>query len=447
MFPYIPNTVEDEKKMLAAIGLPSIESLFEDIPENVRLNRELNLGKSLSEFELVKYMKSLSNQNKSIEDLTCFMGAGAYDHLIPSTVDHVISRSEFYTAYTPYQAEISQGTLQVIFEYQTMIANLTGMDVANASLYDGSSAIAEAAAMAVDATRRMEVIVSSTVHPESKRVLNTYANFKNIKIVEIESKDGVTDVEQLKNAISKETAAVILQNPNFLGIIEKVEEVEKAIHEQKGLLIMSVDPISLGVLKSPGDLGADIAVGEGQALGNTLSFGGPYLGFMATTKKLMRKMPGRIVGETTDVNGERGFVLTLQTREQHIRREKATSNICSNQALNALAAAVYLTTLGKAGLKEVALQSTQKAHYALKEITKSGKYQLAFNQPFFKEFAVKTDVTAEVVQSGLLEKDILGGYHLEKFDPKLKNMLLFAVTEKRTKGEIEQLARVLGGIK
>lgn len=447
MFPYIPITKSDEKKMLEDLGVEGIEQLFEDIPADVRLNRELNIGKSMSEYEVTKHMEHLSKQNKDINQLICFLGAGAYDHYIPSTVKHIISRSEFYTSYTPYQPEISQGTLQSIFEYQTMIANLTGMDVANASMYDGASALAEAAAMAVASTRRKEIIISGAIHPEAKKVVETYGKFKGIKITEIKALDGSTDIEKLKGAVSKDTAAVLVQSPNFFGIIEEIGEIEKITHNQKALLIMSVDPISLGLLKSPGELGADIVVGEGQALGNGLSFGGPYLGFMATTIKLMRKIPGRVVGQTEDVEGNRGFVLTLQTREQHIRREKATSNICSNQALNALAATVYLSTLGKQGLREVAMLSTQKAHYALNAIISSGKYKAAFHKPFFKEFVISSDIDSGRVNETLLKNGMLGGYDLGRDDPQLKNHLLFCVTEKRTREEIDQLVNVLEGIK
>lgn len=447
MFPYIPITQSDEKKMLEDLGLEGIEQLFQDIPTNVRLNRALNLEKSMSEYEVTKHMEDLSKQNADINQLVCFLGAGAYDHYIPSTVKHIISRSEFYTSYTPYQPEISQGTLQSIFEYQTMIANLTGMDVANASMYDGASALAEAAAMAVVSTRRKEIIVAGAIHPQAKKVVETYTKFKGIKMIEIQAFDGSADIEKLKQAVSKDTAAVLVQSPNFLGIIEEVGEIEKITHAQKALLIMSVDPISLGLLKTPGELGADIVVGEGQALGNSLSFGGPYVGFMATTSKLMRKIPGRVVGQTEDMEGKRGFVLTLQTREQHIRREKATSNICSNQALNALAATVYLSTLGKQGIREVAMLSTQKAHYALKAITKSGKYKAAFSKPFFKEFVISSEIDSARINEILLKNGILGGYDLGRDDPKLKNHLLFCVTEKRTREEIDQLVNVLEGIK
>lgn len=446
MFPYIPVTHEDEKEMLSSIGLNSLDDLFSDIPENIKLKRALNLPEGLSELELSKYLDTLAHKNLSTNELTCFLGAGAYDHYIPAVIKHIVSKSEFYTAYTPYQAEISQGTLQCIFEYQSMICELTGLDAANASMYDGATACTEAALMAVDSTRKKRVLVSKTVHPETRKVLETYTKFKDIELVEIDMTEGVTDLEKLKSAIDNKTAGVILQNPNFLGIIEEVKEVEKITHDNKALLIMSVDPISLGILKSPGELGADIAVGEGQSLGNNMSFGGPYVGFMATKAKLMRKMPGRIVGQTQDLDGKRGFVLTLQAREQHIRREKATSNICSNEALNALAAAIYLTTMGKKGIKEVAYQSTQKAHYAFNKITNSGKFKPLFNKPFFKEFALVGEKEPAIINGELLKNKILGGYPLSEDYASYKNALLFCVTEKRTVQEIDKLVSVMEGV-
>ncbi|WPC42161.1 aminomethyl-transferring glycine dehydrogenase subunit GcvPA [Clostridium sp. JS66] len=446
MFPYIPVTPEDEKKMLDSIGLNSLDDLFSDIPESIKLKRALNLPEGLSELELSKYLDTLADKNLSANELTCFLGAGAYDHYIPALIKHIVSKSEFYTAYTPYQAEISQGTLQCIFEYQSMICELTGLDAANASMYDGATACTEAALMAVDSTRKRKILVSKTVHPETIKVLETYTKFKDIELMEIDIADGVTDLEKLTSAIDNKTAGVILQNPNFFGIIEDVKEVEKITHDNKALLIMSVDPISLGILKSPGELGADIAVGEGQSLGNNMSFGGPYVGFMATKAKLMRKMPGRIVGQTEDLDGKRGFVLTLQAREQHIRREKATSNICSNEALNALTAAIYLTTMGKKGIKEVAYQSTQKAHYAFNKITKSGKFKPLFNKPFFKEFAVVSEKEPAIINDELLKNKILGGYPLGKSYASYKNALLFCVTEKRTAQEIDKLVSVMEGV-
>lgn len=445
MLPYIPNALEEEK-MLKSIGIGCLDDLFSDIPEEIRLKRKLNIRKSMSELELSKYMKELSNKNKSVDELVCFLGAGAYDHYIPAVVKHIISKPEFYTAYTPYQPEFSQGTLQSIFEYQTMICNLTDMDVSNASLYDGGTATAEAAILAVNEKKnKNSIVVSKTVHPETRKILKTYMKFKEVEVIEVDFLEGVTDIDKLKKVVDKNTAGVIVQNPNFFGIIEDLSEVEKITHKNNALLIMNVDPISLGILKTPGEIGADIAVGEGQGLGNTLSFGGPYIGFMTVTSKLMRKIPGRIVGETEDIEGKRGFVLTLQTREQHIRREKAASNICSNQALNALAAGIYLSTMGKEGIREVAKQCYDKAHYAFKEIIKNENFQPLFNKPFFKEFAVKSKTDIHKINRQLLKESILGGYTLEKDYPDI-NSLLLCVTEKRTKEEIDTLVRIMKGV-
>ncbi|SDY81727.1 glycine dehydrogenase (decarboxylating) alpha subunit [Proteiniborus ethanoligenes] len=443
MHRFIPNTEADKKLMLDSIGVSSIEDLFSDIPANLKLNRKLNIGKAMSEMEIISHMNGLAEKNKSAKDLTCFLGAGAYDHYIPSIVKHLAMRSEFYTAYTPYQPEISQGTLQIIFEYQTMITNLTGMDVTNASMYDGPTAAAEAAIMACDSTRRNSIIVSKTVNPETRKVLKTYLGVRNIELIEVDMVDGVTDVEKLKSLVDKNTAGVIVQSPNFFGIIEDVTEVEKIVHENKANFIMYVDPISLGILKTPRDLGADIVVGEGQSLGNRLNYGGPYLGFLAASSKLVRKLPGRIVGQSIDTDGKRAFVLTLQAREQHIRRYKATSNICSNQGLNMVMAAIYMITMGKQGLREAALQSTQKAHYAYNEILKSGKFKPLFDKPFFKEFAVTSEMDASNVNKELLSKGILGGYELRKEYNEFSNGLLLCVTEKRTKEEIDSLAKAL----
>jgi glycine dehydrogenase subunit 1 len=443
MFPYLPISSNDEKEMLKSIGKSSVEELFENIPKEVRLNSSLNLAKPMSEIELKRHIKIYAEQNRNLEELISFLGAGVYDHYIPSIVKHIISRSEFYTAYTPYQPEISQGTLQAIFEYQTMICNLTEMEVTNASMYDGATACAEAAIMACENTKRKTILVSKTVNPETRKVLKTYMHFRDIQVIEIEDTEGVTDIENLKNKIGSNAAAVIVQYPNFFGIIEDLQQIEKITHENKAMLITYVHPIPLGILKSPGEIGADIAVGDGQSLGNGLNFGGPYLGFLATTQKLVRKMPGRIVGQTKDVDGKRAFVLTLQAREQHIRREKATSNICSNHSLNALTAAVYLATMGKKGIKEVAYQCTQKAHYAFSVLTASGKYKPAFTKPFFMEFAIKSEIDIDIINQKLLENGILGGYNLHRDYDKYKNTMLLAFTEKRTKEEIDRLKALL----
>ncbi|MCK9443334.1 MAG: aminomethyl-transferring glycine dehydrogenase subunit GcvPA [Tissierellaceae bacterium] len=447
MHPYIPTTHEDEQEMLKVIGRESIEELFSDIPEEFRLSRELNLPGAKSELEVSSYLNSLAKQNRSLSEMTCFLGAGAYDHYIPTIVDELISRSEFYTSYTPYQPEISQGTLQYIFEYQTLICNLTGMDVANASLYDGGTAVTEAALMAVSHSRKDEIIVSKAVKPEARQILKTYAHMQGLTVVEVDLKDGVTDLEELDSKVSDNTAAVIVQSPNFFGIIEDLKATGEIAHKgKKTVFIASVDPISLAILKKPVDLGVDVVVGDAQGMGIPLSFGGPYLGFIASKNDYLRKLPGRIVGETVDKNGKRSFVLTLTAREQHIRREKATSNICSNQGLNSLAATIYMVTMGKEGLKEVALQSTKKAHYALEKLIASGKYKPLFDKPFFKEFAVTSDVDVNKIQESLLEENIIGGYNLGKDYPQYENAVLYAVTEKRTKEEIDKLSSVLEGI-
>ncbi len=442
MHRYIPNTNGDAAEMMDVIGVKSMDELFRDIPDNLVLPEALKLEPGISELEIEQKMKELGGNNRSVDDLVCFLGAGAYDHYIPSVVKHLAMRSEFYTAYTPYQPEISQGTLQVIFEYQTMISNLTGMDVSNASLYDGATACAEAAIMAVENTRRDTILVSETVNPETRLVLKNYMHFRDINLVEVPMADGATDSERLKALMDGNTAAVITQSPNFLGIIEDLTEIEKIAHGNKSLLISSVDPISLAILKKPAEYGVDIVVGDAQALGNRLNYGGPYIGFMATTTKLMRKMPGRIVGQSLDVDGRRAFVLTLQAREQHIRRYKATSNICSNQNLNALMASIYMVTMGKKGLREVALRCTEKAHYAADKLTGAGKYKLAFNQPFFKEFAVIGQKDADSVNKELLQNNILGGYNLNK-EYGIEKGILLCVTEKRTKQEIDQLAALM----
>ena len=448
MYPYIPTTHEDEQEMLKSIGLNSLDELFSDIPEEFRLKRDLDLPKSKSELEVRSYLTQLANKNCSTSEMPCFLGAGAYDHYIPSIINHIISRSEFFTSYTPYQPEISQGTLQYIFEFQTLICKLTGMDVANASLYDGGTAVTEAALMATAHARKDEIIISKTVRPETRQILKTYAHSQNLKVVEVEMKDGITDLEDLESKVSDNTAAVIVQSPNFFGILEDLKATGEIAHKgKKTVFVASVDPISLAVLKKPAELGVDVVVGEAQGMGIPLSFGGPYLGFIAANNAFLRKLPGRIVGETVDKDGKRSYVLTLTAREQHIRREKATSNICSNQGLNVLAATIYMVTMGKEGLKEVALQSTKKAHYAFEKLTASGKFKPLFNKPFFKEFAVTSDLDPDTIAAALKEENIIGGYNLGKDYPQFENAVLYAVTEKRTKEEIDKLSSVLEGIK
>ena len=446
MSKYIPNTGQQQREMLEELSLHSVDELFADIPEDIRFKGDLKLPDAMSEIELVKHMEELAGKNKNLDENTCFLGAGAYDHYIPGIISHITSRQEFYTAYTPYQPEISQGTLQAIYEYQTMICELTGMHISNVSMYDGATALAEAASIACLATGRREVIVAGTVHPESRAVLNTYSRFKGNGIIEVGYSDGKIDKDELGKKISGSTAAVIVQNPNFFGIIENLTGFAEMIHSRRALFIVSVDPISLGILKPPGEYGADIVVGEGQSMGNHLSFGGPYLGFFAATGELMRKMPGRIVGQTTDRNNRRGFVLTIQTREQHIRREKATSNICSNQALNALAAAVYMSVMGKQGMKEVAELCLQKAHYAYSKLIESGKFKPVFSAPFFKEFIVKSLTPVEELNGKLLKDRIIGGYQIDRDYPELADGWLIAVTEKRTRAEMDRLVEKAAAI-
>ena len=425
--------------MLDAIGVESVESLFEDVPSALRMNGSLQLPKAMSEPELVRHLGVLAKASVNLQELVCFLGAGAYDHYIPSVVDHVIRRSEFYTAYTQYQPEISQGYLQALWEYQSMICELTGMDVSNASMYDGGTAVAEAAIMACSASGKNRVLMAETVNPIYRYIFKTYGKDRNIEMVLAPFSDGLTDAALPTELLDASIAAVVVQYPNFFGGIEDLKKIAAAAHAAGALLIAVVDPISMGLLESPGALGADIVVGEGQGLGMSLSFGGPYLGFFGTTEKLMRKMPGRIIGQTLDNRGQRGFVLTLQAREQHIRREKATSNICSNEALCALTAAVYLSTVGKNGLREVATQCIQKAHYAYRSLTNLNGCEPVFSNPFFKEFVVRLDKPVAEINKKLLSKGLLGGLDLGAHYPQLANCMLVCVTEKRSKAEIDRL--------
>ncbi|MGD6803913.1 aminomethyl-transferring glycine dehydrogenase subunit GcvPA [Rossellomorea aquimaris] len=440
---YLPMTEQDQKEMLDTIGVSSVAELFQDIPEKVRFKGEYNIKKAEPETTLMKELSEMASKNADLRSHTSFIGAGVYDHYMPVIVDHVLSRSEFYTAYTPYQPEISQGELQAIFEFQTMICELTGMDVANSSMYDGGTALAEAAMLSAGQTKRKKVLVSSTVHPESRDVLRAYAKGQYIEVVEIPHKDGVTDAAALEEMMSDEIAAVIVQYPNFFGRIEELAKLEGIVHDKKAMFVVSSNPLALGVLTPPGKLGADIVIGDAQPFGIPTAFGGPHCGYFAVTKKLMRKVPGRLVGQTVDEDGQRGFVLTLQAREQHIRRDKATSNICSNQALNALAASVAMTALGKNGVKEMAVQNIQKAHYA-KEALKQNGVEAAFEGPSFNEFVIKTSRPVKEINSALLQKGIIGGYDLGLVDSDLNQHMLVAVTELRTKEEIDTFAKELG---
>ncbi len=444
---YLPNTDADRKLMLESIGVESVDDLFTPIPEKVRLDRSLDLPAGLSEMELVRHMRALAGENLCTDACVSFLGAGVYDHYLPAAVDHMLTRGEFYTAYTPYQPEVSQGTLQAIFEFQTLVTQLTGMDVANASMYDGSTAMAEAALMAGRVKRKGErVLISEAVHPEYRTVVNTYIHTVGWEMTTIPAVDGATDVAALKDAMDDDVVAVLVQNPNFFGVVEAMDELRELSEDMgKAQLVVACDPISLALLKPPADYGADIVVGEGQPLGNPMSYGGPYLGFFASTQKNIRAMPGRIIGQTTDVEGTRGYVMTLQTREQHIRRERATSNICSNQALNALAATVYLSLMGEEGLREVAEHSTQKAHYAARAIAELDGYELCFDRPFFKEFVVRCPRPAGEIVAQVLDEGILAGVDLGRFSKDMEDCLLVAVTEKRTKDEIDRLVAALEG--
>ncbi|KFL44631.1 glycine dehydrogenase [Lysinibacillus sp. BF-4] len=433
---YLPMTEQDKQEMLDVIGVSSIDALFEDIPEQVRFKGMYDIKPAKSEAALMKELAQMAAKNKDTATNVSFLGAGIYNHYKPIIVDHVISRSEFYTAYTPYQPEISQGELQAIFEFQTMIAELTGMDLANSSLYDGGTALAEAGMLAAGHTRRKKIIVSETVHPEYRDVVRTYADGQSIEVVVAPQKDGVTDMQALEAMIDDTTAAVMVQYPNFFGQVEDIKTIGEVAHANKALFVVSANPLALGILTPPGKLGADITVGDAQPFGIAESFGGPHCGYFAVTKKLMRKVPGRLVGETIDEEGRRGYVLTLQAREQHIRRDKATSNICSNQALLALAASVAMTALGKEGVREMAKHNIVKTRYAKEAFEKAG-FEVAYQGAHFNEIVVKANKNITEINKGLIEKGIIGGFDLGRVDDNLQNHALIAVTEIRTKEEID----------
>jgi glycine dehydrogenase subunit 1 len=441
---FIANTTAEQRQMLGVIGADSIEDLLVKIPAKARLSRPLNLAPALAETDLVRHMRALAARNADADSHACFMGAGSYDHYVPSPISHMILRGEFLTAYTPYQPEASQGTLRTIYEYQTMIAELTGMDVANASIYDGASSLAEAALMAHAVTERKEIVLSRGVNPLYRRVTATYCEGPGIRLRDAAVPDGVTDLDAAKKLVGPKTAALVVQSPNFYGCLEDVATAAEIAHAAGALLVVVADPVNLGVLEAPGKLGADIVVGEGQGLGVPMSFGGPNLGVFAAKKDLVRRMPGRLGGATVDKDGRRGFVLTLQTREQHIRRAKATSNICTNVALCALMATIYLATLGRQGLVRVGELSTAKAHYAAGRLTRVPGVALRFAQPFFKEFALRLPKSPERVVAKLAKQGILAGVPVKAFDRGLADCLLVAVTEKRTKAEIDAFADALG---
>jgi len=434
---YVPHTKDDIKEMLKTIGVSGVGDLFKDIPASLR-PKSFNIPAGKSECEVTGHLKRLSSKNAT--DLINFVGAGFYDHFIPAAVDAIVNRPEFYTAYTPYQPECSQGWLQAIYEYQTVICELTGLDVSNASLYDGGTAIYEAAMMALRLTKRNKIIMDSGVNLIYRTMLYTYTSNLSIEFVEIPVVHGQSSREELFKHLDDKTAAVILQNPNFFGAVDDYSDIVERVHKHGALAIASVYPVSLGMLKSPGEMGFDIATGEGQSLGIPLSFGGPYLGFMAAKKELVRQMPGRIVGATIDKDGRRGFVLTLQTREQHIRREKATSNICSNEALCALRAVVFVSLVGTEGLKELAQRNYQKAEFAKNELSRIAGVEVKRSAPTFNEFTVSLPRHANEVVYGMIDKGFACGFPLGRFYKGMNNYLLVAVTEKRTKEDIRKLA-------
>jgi glycine dehydrogenase subunit 1 len=443
--PYLFNTPEDEQAMLAAIGVSSIDQLFDMIPADLRLKRPLDLPPALTEIELTARMSELAAKNVSTHQRACFLGGGSYDHFIPAAVDALASRGEFYTSYTPYQAEASQGNLQVFFEYQTLICRLTGMQVSNASLYDGGTAAAEAVFMSVSATgRRGRIVTAASVHPEYRQILETYLRDLEIEIVTVGTPEGVVSPEDLAAAVNDQTACVLVQQPNFFGCLEEVEALAKIAHDSGAMFVVSVDPISLGLLKRPGDYGADIVVAEGQALGNPMSYGGPYLGIIACKEALVRRMPGRIAGQTVDRRNKRCWVLTLQTREQHIRREKATSNICTNQGLFALRATIYLALMGPHGMREVAELCLQKSRYAARTLAAGDRLSLAFQRPTFKEFVVRdSSGSVEQLLSDAGEAGFFAGVPLGRWYPDLADCFLVAVTEKRSRQQIDRLTAAI----
>ena len=444
---YVPNTAADQQAMLRSLGAESIEDLLQSVPKSVRLNRALNLPPGASELELRRILGQMAGKNSDLDRALNFLGAGVYDHYIPAVVPHLVKRSEFYTSYTPYQPEMSQGVLQAIYEFQTLMCQLTSMDIANASLYDGSTAVAEAASLAIGPSGRGTVVVSRAVDPQYRQTLRTYAHARGYEVNEVsfDAGTGTTDLEALDAAVGKDTAAVIIQQPNFFGALEDVHAIEKITHKGKALYVVAIsEPFSLGVLEPPGAYGADLTVGEGMPLGNPISYGGPGLGFFAAKNAYMRRMPGRLAGKTVDNRGQTGYVLTLQTREQHIRRERATSNICTNQALVALAATVYLAAVGKEGFRDASRQSLQKAHYAYTRITQLPGFRPLFSSPFFDEFAVHCPAgMREHIAPKLASQGIIGGYALEQVYPELENATLFCVTETRSKEEIDQLVGAL----
>lgn len=440
---YVPFVEAERREMLKEIGMTDIDELFSDVPSEFQVEK-LNIPKGKSEIEVERQMKSLARKNRT--DLICFLGGGFYDHYTPAAIDAILSRGEFLTAYTPYQPEVAQGTLQAAFEFQSGICRLTEMEVANASLYDGGTAIYEAAMMAARVTRRNKILVDCGVNPIYRKMLESYTSNLDMNFESVETKNGIVDRDKIIQKLDKSVAGIVLQNPNFFGCIDDLSDIIDAAHNVGALAVVSVYPISLGILKTPGAMGADIVVGEGQSLGLPLNFGGPYVGFMATKKKYVRKMPGRIVGMTRDNNGRKGFVLTLQAREQHIRREKATSNICSNENLCALASAIYLALMGKNGLKEVAELCADNASYAYKKLTDVPGVSRTFKNIFFNEFCISLPRNARDVIGDLIDKGFAAGFPVGRYYNGMENVALISVTEMRTKEEIDRLAAALEAV-
>ncbi|MBI3323608.1 MAG: aminomethyl-transferring glycine dehydrogenase subunit GcvPA [Candidatus Omnitrophica bacterium] len=434
---YVPITDADKEHMLRTIGVGAVEHLLHGIPGTIP-RADPRLPPALTEPELLRLCEEVAAENATVQSHACFLGAGAYHHFVPSAVRYITSRGEFLTAYTPYQPEASQGTLQAMYEFQSILCDITGMDVANASLYDGASALAEACVLAARHTERSRILLAGTVHPEYRQTVRTYLKQAPVKVADLEIKEGVTDAAAAAAQIDGQTAAVVIQTPNCFGCLEPAEELAKAAHAQGALFIAVVNPVSLGVLRPPAAYGADIVVGEGQPLGTELQYGGPYLGLFACRQELVRRLPGRVVGMTRDAHGRRGFVLTLQTREQHIRRAKATSNICTNEAMMALGAAVHLSALGKQGFRELAEQNLRKAHYCREQLLRVPGVKPLFPAPFFNEFALSTPADPEQINRRLLEDGILGGFPLKRWDPRLESGWLVCVTEVPTRTEIDR---------
>ncbi len=435
---YFANSDKDLQEMLQEIGIKNCKELLDTIPEDNFFKGEFDMDSAMSENDLMQYFNKLADKNKKMVN---FAGGGSYDHYVPAAIQHILQRSEYYTAYTPYQPEVSQGTLQAIYEFQSLISKITKMDVVNASMYDGGTALAEAILMAVQVKRKNKVIVPENLNPRYFSIIETYLSDTEIEIVKLSCPDGVVDVSSLKSVLDDSTAAVILQNPNYFGLMENAPEISKAVHESRSLLIASVDLTSLSLMIAPGDYDADIVVAEGQPFGMVVNFGGPYLGVFAAKKEFIRKMPGRIIGVTEDVDGKRGFVMVIQTREQHIRREKATSNICTNSGLNALAATIYLSLLGETGFNQLGRITINNSHYLAEEICKLPGYKMKYNKPFFKEFLIETPVPASEIIEKLENENILAGIDINRFNK--GEGLLIAVTEKRTKNEMDKFINSL----